>query len=41
MAGDSSSTAFSPEQRTFQLADGADGAEAWLRAWTNTGPART
>lgn len=29
--GDSSSTAFSPEQRTFQFTDGAEGAEAWLR----------
>ncbi len=29
--GDSSSTAFSPEQRTFQFADGLGGAEAWLR----------
>ncbi|QRG09267.1 hypothetical protein EZH22_14010 [Xanthobacter dioxanivorans] len=29
--GDSASTAFSPEQRTFQFADGAAGAEAWLR----------
>lgn len=29
--GDSGSAAFSPEMRTFQFADGADGAEAWLR----------
>lgn len=29
--GDSSSRAFSPEQRTFQFTDGAPGAEAWLR----------
>ncbi|MFG1222151.1 hypothetical protein [Xanthobacter wiegelii] len=29
--GDSSATAFSPEQRTFQFSGGADGAEAWLR----------
>ncbi|MCJ8141641.1 hypothetical protein MKI84_01795 [Ancylobacter sp. A5.8] len=29
--GDSSAKAFSPEQRTFQFADGEAGAEAWLR----------
>lgn len=29
--GDSLATAFSPEQRTFQFAEGPAGAEAWLR----------